>query len=100
MVSRLYGLGVGIHDEPQGHLQLRLWPNPANDVAILEWGVALQRARLIIHDLSGRLVMHQDVNTSVDRASLDTRELAEGAYTIDLIQTDQPRVTARLIIAR
>ncbi len=75
---------VGIH-EVDGQVHLTVHPNPTNGSLRLV-GVQ-QAARIVVHDLSGAIVMQLPFSTQIDVA-----ELAQGTYVLQVVDVHDRRI--------
>ncbi|MEM7187635.1 MAG: T9SS type A sorting domain-containing protein, partial [Bacteroidota bacterium] len=82
--NRIMGLG-----------RLRVYPNPADDVLLLEAGVTIERME--VYNLAGQL-LHQK-NVISDPIALNVAALAEGVYLLRVV-ADSGQKTVRVVIAR
>ena len=75
---------------------VRVFPNPAQDILIVEAeGIVLERVRLI--DMMGREVMR--LTTAQSRANLNVASLQTGVYSL-VIETREGRATRQVMIKR
>lgn len=70
------GSPTGIMDSED--VQIRIYPNPANNILIIE-GI-IQEAQITIFDIQGRLVLKREIGGRV----IDIRNLPSGVYSIVL----------------
>ncbi len=112
LISRLYGLNVGIHEQDYKGLQsLSIAPNPSAGATVLSVAsrasaTAPVNAELYIHDGSGRLVWQAAWPAGVERYTLPAGALAPGAYVVRVAQAGSsasdpartPACTGRLVV--
>lgn len=81
LISRLYGLNVGIpeHAPPR---PLTIAPNPASGTVQLSVGAAPVGAALYVHDASGRVVLQQPWPAGAYTHTLEAGTLAPGVYVL------------------
>ncbi|HMN05879.1 MAG TPA: T9SS type A sorting domain-containing protein [Flavobacteriales bacterium] len=81
LISRLYGLNVGIpeHAPPR---PLTIAPNPASGAVQLSVGAAPVGAALYVHDASGRVVLQQPWPAGAYTHTLEAGTLAPGVYVL------------------
>lgn len=83
MVSRFYGLEVGVQEHQPEFNPLRVFPNPGSSAIQVEWDTAFNATAIELFDSQGRCLEHRSVVAhSSDR--LDVNTLAQGAYCIRL----------------
>ena len=80
----------------------RLWPNPAQDVVLLDLQAAAGQPTTIgLTDLAGRLLNQVQLTAPPDAPyPLGTASLPNGLYLINITPNGQPATTARLLIQR
>lgn len=80
---------------------LSLQPNPATSRVLLDWTATEGMARVLVLDLSGRVVLSDAFNASAGpmRIDLAIGPLADGFYLVELEQDGQ-RQTQRLTVQR
>lgn len=81
MVSRLYGLNVGLQESPAQAITLRLSPNPGSEFVDIDPGGSLN-GDIVLRDLQGRIVCFERLQSSQHR--LATGQLAQGTYIVEL----------------
>jgi hypothetical protein len=84
MVSRLYGLDVGVREEPLNASGLQVYPNPAEGLLHVQWRPTGGHYNLSLLDILGREVLRQDVSAVDQRAELDLQGIASGTYFLHL----------------
>jgi uncharacterized delta-60 repeat protein len=84
MVSRLYGLDVGVREEPLKASGLQVYPNPADGLLHVQWRTTGGHYTLFLLDILGREVLRQDVSAVDQRAELDLKGIASGTYYLHL----------------
>ncbi len=91
LISRLYGLNVGIHEQEANRLgPLQIAPNPSAGATVFSVAssasatesTAPVNAQLYIHDGSGRLVWQAVWPAGVEQYTLPAGALAPGAYVV------------------
>ncbi|HNK42154.1 MAG TPA: T9SS type A sorting domain-containing protein, partial [Flavobacteriales bacterium] len=88
MVSRLYGLDVGVEEEAvQAGASLSLAPNPATAWCTVEYDLrtAPEGASVELLDITGRSLWRAALNNAKGQTVLDTRNLASGNYMVRLL---------------
>ncbi len=79
---------------------LRLYPNPAQDVAQLSWqGSAPDKAEAVLCDATGREMLRVPLRLSTGHAELSLRGLPAGWYSV-LVESEGERRVARLVVVR
>jgi hypothetical protein len=74
------GLLSGLTDEDK--TELNIFPNPAHEQITLNVPEAYLNSTLLLSDLSGRLIMKQDIRS--DQTQFSVSELPNGAYFVEL----------------
>jgi len=83
LISRLYGLNVGIQEQGgKTHQALTIFPNPSTGAPVLTANEPLTHAELYIHDGSGRLVWQVEWPAGAEQYTLPAGALAPGAYVV------------------
>lgn len=79
---------------------LRMYPNPANNYVVFEvdLGAEAQRAAIVIEDITGRSLERLIISNKEQQLVFDTRELAPGSYTVQLLNGSTRLETKNLII--
>ncbi|MEZ4756329.1 MAG: hypothetical protein R2817_05840 [Flavobacteriales bacterium] len=80
MITRLYGLDVGVRE--QERLRFTLAPNPASGTAMLQLQDVPAQGRVLLRDALGRTVLHVPVNSPGTTLSL--KGLAAGVHVVEL----------------
>ena len=78
---------------------LRVYPNPANDVAFVEWPEEIKDLKYItLHNAQGQFVKEFAVNNTItsDRLEIDLKGFSKGLYFINAV-TSNKIYTSRLI---
>ncbi len=93
---------VGMVDNPvkQKSLQLKLYPNPANDFTTVEFSSDKNKEiEFYIYDLSGRIVAFQRAQLikGVNKLKIDVSRLNNGTYILRAI-TDEGNYSSKFII--
>jgi hypothetical protein len=78
----------------QSAAQVSVYPNPANEVANVEWS-GVQVEMLVVYDSKGALVAQEDVSF---QQAYQLVNLESGMYIINLIAADGQRIVNRLIV--
>jgi subtilisin family serine protease len=78
----------------QSAAQVNVYPNPANEVANVEWS-GVQVEMLVVYDSKGALVAQEDVSF---QQAYQLVNLESGMYIINLIAADGQRIVNRLIV--
>ncbi|MBS1570191.1 MAG: T9SS type A sorting domain-containing protein, partial [Bacteroidetes bacterium] len=102
MVSRLHGLSVGVAEHvaplPGGSLLLR--PNPATTWVVFEYRLleAVDNAYIRIVGIDGRELTRMPITATEGQPVYDTRQVAKGAYTVELVNAGKTVETGKLLI--
>jgi hypothetical protein len=98
MISRLYGLDVGMNEPtPDEGWQILVRPNPMSGSAVVEVKGVDVRTELVVRDPLGKERLRQRTITGENR--VDLPELAPGPYTVTLEQDGRPMTTTKMVIA-
>ena len=101
MVSRLYGLDVGIEErQVELHASLKLHPNPASTWVAFDYdlrGLA-DEAKLIVIDATGREVWRASLVVSKTQVLWDVRGTQPGTYAAVLENGGMRLTTERLVL--
>ena len=81
LISRLYGLNVGIQEHAAPR-PLTIAPNPASGAVQLSVGAAPVGATLYVHDASGRVVLQEPWPAGAYTHTLQAGVLAPGVYVL------------------
>ena len=101
MVSRLYGLDVGVQEQrPMVGGSLSVHPNPASTWVAFDHDlkVASSSAALVIRDVAGREVGRYALGSIQGQTIWDSRRTEPGVYTIELMNNEQMVRAVKLII--
>ncbi|HEX2616125.1 MAG TPA: T9SS type A sorting domain-containing protein, partial [Flavobacteriales bacterium] len=93
-ICRLYGLNVGIREQPAAPQRVRLFPNPGTEQVTVEWP-GHHIARLEVLDALGRIRSTERVARG--SAELDVRGLAPGSYVIALYDNADQRAATSFL---
>ncbi len=82
-ISKLYGLNVGINEQPTRSATLHIAPNPSHGGAVqLSVDEVPKRAILSIHDASGRVALREEWPAGRYTHTLQAGALAPGTYVV------------------
>lgn len=90
-IAKLHGLSVGIHEEVRPVWEVRVWPNPGNDLLHIEAGV-MGRAEVRVMDGSGRVLLER--SNSSGTFQLNSTSLVRGIYLVE-VSSDKGRRTVK-----
>ena len=80
---------------------VKIFPNPANDIALVEWNKQITGAlQLQLRDITGRLLLNEDINATSQNYRLNTSTFSSGVYYIRLSSSDGKVFTGKLNIIR
>ncbi|MCC6841247.1 MAG: hypothetical protein IT230_13900 [Flavobacteriales bacterium] len=79
---------------------LSVYPNPASSFATLAWDMhtTLDRACLLVRDLTGRELQRFPLFNTKGQQLWDTRPVLPGAYTVELRNADATLGTAKVVV--
>ncbi|HQV51121.1 MAG: hypothetical protein IPI00_09310 [Flavobacteriales bacterium] len=102
MVSRLYGLDVGISENAntQPKPELAIHPNPANGWVAFHYDLLVPPtdAYLIVQDLSGRELYRLQLLEEKHQIVWDTRSIGAGTYIVSLVNKERDLRSEKLVI--
>ena len=99
LVSRLYGLNVGIHEVTSGTVRpLQIAPNPSTGATTFSTTGPVHKKMLNIHDTSGRAVLHTAWPAGSSNYILPAGTLAPGTYVVRAQEDQRTLYTGKLII--
>jgi hypothetical protein len=76
---------------------LRIYPNPSNDMINIDFKDDVDQIRIIVHDLMGKSIFNEDtINTDGSTISLNIREWNNGVYLL-AIQTKDGVYTRKFV---
>ncbi len=80
--------------------QLAVYPNPATDVAHINYDVeGNSEAKLELHNMLGSKVKEIKLDASQNKFDLSVRDLNPGVYFYTLVQNDKAVTTKRLVVS-
>lgn len=82
-----FNCGLGLDDAAQT-IDATLFPNPANNEFTVRLANEISTGTITLIDLSGRIVLTQDVKSSSSDIKVDVAKIANGIYTMH-IQSDK-----------
>jgi len=94
MVSRLYGLDVGVRERSVA--QMAVYPNPTYTQLTVDLELAVAHGLLILKDAMGREVLRQSATGHY--TLLDVSRLAAGVYTLELRGNDRRLAIERVVV--
>ena len=94
---------AGIHEDLKQAIGVDAWPNPAQGILNLTYGVAGGHAMdLILFDATGRTVRTQHTTTAtsgIQRSEFDVKDLPPGIYLLQVSDDHGQRGTRRVVIS-
>jgi hypothetical protein len=102
MVSRLHGLTVDVPESPvvpsAGSLLIR--PNPASTWAVFEYRLVepVDQAYIRVVDVNGHEVKRMPITAPEGQPVYDTRPVAKGVYTVELVNNGKTIEHGKLIV--
>lgn len=84
-------------DETELNSAVTVYPNPANGVIYIKNDTRVNLERVIVYDLSGRLVSNIDISNSSRVKTINLQGVSKGVYFIK-IASDEASITRKLVI--
>jgi hypothetical protein len=75
---------------------ISLYPNPANQLLIIDNAQQNELNEMLVYDIQGRRVMQVELNSNASSITLDVSKLASATYTV-IIKSENNLITRRLI---
>ncbi|TND07460.1 MAG: PDK repeat-containing protein [Bacteroidetes bacterium] len=98
-MSNVYSFTVGIYERTAGSFSI--YPNPAGESATIIGESMLPPGIILVRDITGRLVESIAVHAHENKLELNTAQLENGMYFLELLNEKQERQTLlRLIIKK
>ena len=66
------------------HMSFSMFPNPANDLLVIQLDNLAQDALLLINDVSGRVVFEKHIEFGELKINFSVEELSSGLYSVQL----------------
>ncbi|MBS1940857.1 MAG: T9SS type A sorting domain-containing protein [Bacteroidetes bacterium] len=98
LISRLYGLNVGISEHGAHAEPLQIAPNPSAGSTVLSVGTLVRNGALTIHDASGRMVRHEPWPAGTYTHTLRAGLLAPGTYMLRVQEEQGMLYSGKLIV--
>lgn len=90
--------GTGINDEENNPMDLKLYPNPANNIIQVNWknvnGDDFEK--VIIRNLKGQLVREMNLNSGQSSVNINITDLSKGVYIMSL-KSESALYTRKLV---
>ena len=98
MVSRLYGLDVGVQEQLDVEdRMLKVWPNPARDQLHVQLPQGLRGGVLRVLDATGQVVQEERFPAQVSSFSFPISDLPPGLYALELMDQQAGRWLAKWV---
>ena len=85
-----------VHFTPGRLTRLMLSPNPSRSIVVLQHPNARNRAKIIVVDINGKMVMEQNVDRGSLQSSLSVAGLSAGSYLV-IYENEGERLTTKLV---
>ena len=79
--------------------QLSIIPNPANNFTTIRFNQVLDKATLVVYNISGKEVLVQSINKGANSYLLNTQNLAKGVYLLK-VNTSTNSYQEKLVISK
>ncbi|HZG00927.1 MAG TPA: fibronectin type III domain-containing protein, partial [Chitinophagales bacterium] len=86
-------------EESLSTAEVQLYPNPASSNVTISYPADLQRPSVNIYDVTGRMVLQQNLHPG-NASVVSIKELAAGSYYVVLLENENKLGTEKLIIVR
>ena len=96
MVSRLYGLDVGVQQQLLPHMAV--YPNPTTIQLMVDLEQAVPHGLLVLYDVIGCEVLRQSITG--DHQTVDVSGIAAGVYSLELQTSGSPVIMERVVVQR
>ncbi|MBK9047993.1 MAG: T9SS type A sorting domain-containing protein [Bacteroidetes bacterium] len=80
---------VGMNDLTQPNKQLQIFPNPASEYIDIIWNLSEPIERFKIIDMSGRVVLENEVWVKEEKVRVFLERLSSGLYFIELVANNE-----------
>jgi len=80
--------------------QIKLVPNPANDVAHISFPTYIENGTVRIHDAAGKLVNTIEINHSTNLVSINVQQLNQGIYFVRYSANEFTSNPIRLVVIK
>ncbi len=91
--------GVGIEEVENG-VEIKAFPNPAQDIISIPVGNLKGSAELKIIDMSGKVISTQIVNLGMSQVDVDVTNIADGMYAFNLNFINGKTTTFNVVIKK
>jgi len=91
-----YNMDVSGLEENQ--LQVKTFPNPANDMVTISTSQVLSSGELIVFNQAGKVVLNEKTNTQTNQMKIDVSVLPQGFYTIQILNDDKMSTPVKLVV--
>jgi len=88
---------VGLEDIKSNNVSTKLYPNPSNEKAKLEFEGLSSEADVLVYDMLGRVVLSYKINQGDKDLEIDLTNHPKGVYTISIVNESVNR-TKKLIL--
>lgn len=90
------------YNEPAGieemSFDVKVIPNPANDVAYVSLSKVLTEGTVKVYDRAGRVVAAYPITAQTNKISIETANLPEGMYTVNVESGSEASVPVKLVV--
>lgn len=87
---------TSLEGKPAGE-RISIYPNPTDGLLTLKFGNPVKQVKLVITDMTGRLITVRDLDNQSHLYSLDVGHLEAGPYLLQLVN-DQFSVVRKIIV--
>jgi|GEM_PF-3011889 len=80
------------------HRNIKLYPNPASEIIVLEWQIEGENASICFYDMLGKEVKCNQLNNEVNKQLLDVSALTNGVFMYQLKRNGTIVKTGKIVI--
>lgn len=95
-VSSGININVGIDKQPEAQAIINLYPNPANNVCILESSKPIDKVN--IRDISGRITSASVNFISVSTVEIEVSKLTKGLYFVEILDSSNKLIRVKKLV--
>lgn len=78
--------------------EIKVYPNPANDIVYLDFNNYLPQKEVLIYDVSGKVVAKHSLHGKSKKIQLPVQHLPEGVYTVKFTDEELQHIVKRIVV--